>query len=123
MKTSFTLFSLIALFVFAFNISFAQQSKAPTSTPEVMEANQHATSKLIVAPGFPAFRNTGNPEVDTQNYREAKEKWIHDNPELYKSLTSEKKGTITRIPRAKFERLSIEKQDEILKQPDKYIVE
>lgn len=38
---------------------------------------------------FPRFVNTGNPEFDNAKYQNEKAKWINDNPERYKALTSE----------------------------------
>ncbi len=43
----------------------------------------------VSASGFPSYDNTGNKEVDDENYRKSKEEWIQENPEEYESLLKE----------------------------------
>ncbi|MFH1319393.1 MAG: hypothetical protein ABII90_01910 [Bacteroidota bacterium] len=40
---------------------------------------------------FPRYIDTGNPEEDTRKYAELKEKWIKNNPEIYKELFNNSK--------------------------------
>jgi hypothetical protein len=35
---------------------------------------------------FPKFVNTGNPELDNQNYSKEKAIWINEHPDLYKKM-------------------------------------
>jgi hypothetical protein len=41
------------------------------------------------ASNFPVFENTGNSEVDNQNYRNSKDEWIKQNPVEYQNMLKE----------------------------------
>ena len=51
----------------------AKSSSKPGATPP----------SPVLMDGFPQYKDTGNPEVDQQNYSNAKQKWIEENPEAY----------------------------------------
>ena len=48
---------------------------------------------------FPKFINTGNPELDNQNYAKQKALWINEHPELYKKM--QEPSTISIDPKNK----------------------
>ncbi len=48
---------------------------------------------------FPKFINTGNPELDNQNYTKQKALWINEHPELYKKM--QEPSTISTDPKNK----------------------
>jgi hypothetical protein len=49
--------------------------------------NKDTDKKAAVdLPGFPVYVNTGNKELDDNNYRIAKDLWIQNNQELYNSI-------------------------------------
>jgi hypothetical protein len=43
-------------------------------------------SKEVLPSDFPKYINTGNPELDNQNYSKQKEKWVIEHPEAYKKM-------------------------------------
>lgn len=52
------------------------------------------TSNEILPNDFPKYVNTGNPELDNQNYSKQKEKWIMEHPEAYKKMQEPKSTTL-----------------------------
>jgi hypothetical protein len=66
----------------------------PIATPKKnfkTEVSEDVFQKLIES-GFPKYVSTGYPVGDNARYQKQKEKWINENPELYKLL---KTKTIT----------------------------
>ncbi|MES2761062.1 MAG: hypothetical protein V4677_02605 [Bacteroidota bacterium] len=57
------------------------------------EASSEDVFQKLVDSGFPKYVSTGYPAGDNARYQKQKEKWISENPELYKALTRPK--TIT----------------------------
>lgn len=49
------------------------------------------SQKTEMPEGFPEFSKTGNHELDVDNYRLAKDKWIEENPEQYNQMVKELK--------------------------------
>lgn len=53
----------------------------------VLPAGSAERKAMIMASmGFPAFIDTGNPELDQATYQAAKEAWINADPERYEEL-------------------------------------
>lgn len=80
---------------------------------------------LFYAPseGFPLMQNTGNKLNDRENYLIAKEKWIAENQRQYNKQKS--KGTAEFpiiIDKKVFDSYTVEKQQRLLAEPDKYII-
>ena len=84
-------------FVAFFVVGLSAQSKVPASN----ETNTKSTSVTVVSgtalqpdaqavnlPGFPIMQNTGNPELDKQNYLNAKTNWIKENQVAYDAYMS-----------------------------------
>lgn len=46
-------------------------------------SNSSTKAQLSDLPGFPVYINSGNVELDRQNYANAKQLWIENNKELY----------------------------------------
>jgi hypothetical protein len=44
----------------------------------------------LVDSGFPKYVSTGYPAGDNARYQKQKEKWISENPELYKTMNKTK---------------------------------
>lgn len=47
------------------------------------------SQKSEMPEGFPEFVKTENHELDVDNYRSAKDKWIEDNPDQYEQMLKE----------------------------------
>lgn len=62
-----------------------------TVAPSVKQSNKKEPVERSI-PGmpesFPKYIDTGNKQEDDKNYNIAKKKWIEENPELYKKLSS-----------------------------------
>lgn len=43
--------------------------------------------KWVYPNNFPKFQDTGNPALDKENFAIAKQNWIEENPEAYKTMT------------------------------------
>ncbi|MES2514514.1 MAG: hypothetical protein V4580_10235 [Bacteroidota bacterium] len=67
--------------------AIANQKKTFKSEP-----SEDVFQKLVDS-GFPKYVSTGYPAGDNARYQKQKEKWISENPELYKTLNKPK--TIT----------------------------
>jgi hypothetical protein len=67
--------------------AIANQKKSTKS-----EVGEDVLQKMI-STGFPKFVSTGYPMADNARYQKQKEKWIMENPVLYKSM--QKSKTIT----------------------------
>lgn len=65
--------------------------------------------------------NTSNVSSE-EHYANEKDKWIKENPEEYKRLKSQKGNTIV-VKRKDLETYTDQKKQEILKNPDKFIIE
>lgn len=85
------------LFVAFFTIGLSAQSNVPVSN----ETNSKSTSinvrsasslqpnaQVVDLPGFPVMENTGNAELDKQNYLTAKANWIKENQVAYDAYMS-----------------------------------
>lgn len=49
------------------------------------------SQKKNLPDGYPEYKKTGNPEVDAENYRIEKDKWIEENPDKYNQMVNELK--------------------------------
>lgn len=108
-----------AIFFFAYGLSIAQEKKEPiekeikiqSSEVKVETKEDKTKNNLVNTPDnlkkkednvqpdqkklpqdFPKFEDTGNPEIDKENYFKRKEKWISENPEKYKALFDNNSG-------------------------------
>ncbi|MFA4851879.1 MAG: hypothetical protein WC599_05110, partial [Bacteroidales bacterium] len=45
------------------------------------------SNEWIYPDNFPDYIDTGNPQLDTENFAKAKQEWINNNPEAYKKMT------------------------------------
>lgn len=62
----------------------AQSATSVTSTTTTQNSEQTTVSTTTgTLPGFPVYVNTGNPSQDAITYKEAKDKWISENQDLY----------------------------------------
>jgi len=101
----FWLFSFLATSSFAQNIEKSSDLKSQTTISNQKE--------------LPAYQDTGNPELDAQNYKKAKEEWITKNPAAYQKMISassntkvknENRSTLIKISSEEYEKLTPEKQ-------------
>ena len=96
-----------------------QASHATTSV------NNHSARQGVNYPGFPQFKDTGNPEKDESEYGQKKQEWINENPEAYQELIDDLNPNIDDkivISKKEFDNMSKEKQNELLNNPDKFII-
>lgn len=49
------------------------------------------SQKRNIPDDFPEYKKTGNAELDVENYRIEKDKWIEENPEKYNQMVNELK--------------------------------
>ncbi len=72
---------------------------------------------------FPKMEDTGNKETDYENYRVVKEQWISENEKKYNK--EKLQGTAEYpiiISKEVFDSYTVEKQQRLLAEPDKYII-
>jgi len=79
-------------------------------------------NKQEMPAGFPKYIDTGHPETDRQNYSQAKQLWINNNPDKYNELFNKNKDQPEQIPGTEFQKMPVERQQHILNNPDKYQV-
>jgi hypothetical protein len=87
--------------------------------------NNHSTRQSVNAPGFPQFKDTGNPEKDESEYAQKKQEWINENPDTYQELINDLNPNTENkivISKKEFDNMSKEKQNELLNNPDKFII-
>ena len=77
-------------------------------------------NKQEMPAGFPNYIDTGYPETDRQNYSQAKQQWINNNPDKYNELFNKNKNLPDQIPDTEFQKMPVERQQHILNNPDKY---
>ena len=77
-------------------------------------------NKQEMPASFPQYIDTGHPEIDRQNYSQAKQQWINNNPDKYNELFNKNKDQPEQIPDAEFQKMPVEKQQLILNNTDKY---
>jgi hypothetical protein len=55
-----------------------------------MVVSSSSVTKLMLERfhGLPVYVNTGNPELDKKNYKNAKNEWIENNPSKYQELVN-----------------------------------
>ncbi|MDD2387865.1 MAG: hypothetical protein PHP52_13895 [Bacteroidales bacterium] len=59
----------------------------PAELPE--QVSVMGSKKTEMPEGFPEFSKTGNHELDVDNYRLSKDKWIEENSEQYNQMVKE----------------------------------
>ncbi len=101
-------------------IQDVSQSKSPS--PKANIGNEVQRSNNTLPPSFPKYVDTGNAKEDQKQYYEAKQNWIIDNPELYKSISSGNRKK-QRISKTEFDKMSKEKQKAVRKSSNKYVIE
>ncbi|MDY0140662.1 MAG: hypothetical protein RBR97_02065 [Bacteroidales bacterium] len=68
-----------------------QQSKDEKIRLRNLSSNQTSINES----DFPKYENTGNKDIDDNNYRVRKDTWIENNPEKYESILKEMKTNET----------------------------
>lgn len=88
-----------------------------------LQPETHFSLFYSPAEGFPVMQSTGDKLKDRDDYSVSKEKWVAENQKQYNKQKS--KGTaefpIT-IEKEVFESYTVEKQQRLLAEPDKYII-
>jgi len=72
--------------------------------------------------GFPKYVSTGDPAEDQRKYKADKEKWIQNNPDKYKQISSGSTVKQRVISVEEYNKMSEEKKQVIINNPDKYKV-
>lgn len=67
-------------------ISVNQDSLVQKNVPTINDTSKDVNSLEKSDASFPVFIDTGKPEQDQLDYRTRKDKWILENPELYKAM-------------------------------------
>ncbi|MEM7102955.1 MAG: hypothetical protein AAF502_07500 [Bacteroidota bacterium] len=94
----------------------------PTTVKVEQNAQKQVTTKKatpVSFADFPKFVDTGNPVQDAKAYKEAKQKWIEENPEKYQSLISTN-TTPTKIKREDYLKMSEIERNRVDQHPDKF---
>ena len=99
--------------------------KATTEDAKKVSPSKNGTAKKSneVPEGFPKYVNTGNPEVDQQNYAKAKDKWYAENPDKATKLNHTSTSGKQKVSKTRFNSLNETQKKEILSRPDLYIIE
>jgi hypothetical protein len=88
-----------------------------------MQPETHISLFYTPSEGFPLMQNTGNKLEDRENYTVVKEQWVAENERRYNKQKA--KGTAEFpiiIEKEAFDSYTIEKQQRLLAEPDKYII-
>lgn len=65
------------------NANNKKETKSNSVAAQSPKGNEVQSADISGLPGFPAYVNTGNKELDNANYKAAKEAWINENRALY----------------------------------------
>jgi hypothetical protein len=104
--------------------SVSRKDQIGNKASQAMRVQDVAQRRAVNYPGFPKYEETGNTKIDEANYSANKEQWIQENPEAYQQLLNEiKVEEPVTISKQEFENFSNEKKQEILNQPDRFIIE
>jgi hypothetical protein len=74
---------LFAIGALQLNAQSATSTTSTSATQNVEQTNVSVATNTSTLPGFPVYINTGNPAQDAITYKEAKDKWISENQDLY----------------------------------------
>ncbi|MDD3688252.1 MAG: hypothetical protein PHE56_16005 [Bacteroidales bacterium] len=88
-----------------------------------MQPETHISLFYSPAEGFPVMQSTGDKLKDREDYTVSKEKWVAENQRQYNKQKS--KGTAEFpivIEKKVFDSYTVEKQERLLAEPDKYII-
>lgn len=66
------------------------QTPARSDVKRLPDGTPYREVRVIDAPGYPTYKNTGNQAEDEKRYQKEKAEWIEKNPEAYKRLNTEK---------------------------------
>jgi hypothetical protein len=69
---------------------------ATTVVPNTTVIAQPAPSKVDL-PGFPQYVNTGNEDLDKQNYEAAKTEWVKNNPAEYQQAQKQENSNFKKV--------------------------
>lgn len=98
----------------------APQRDLSTSKPIIATKAEFPVDETLPN-GFPVQTNSGNKLADQKQYQVNKQKWINENPEEYKQISSG--GGATVISKSEYDQMSKEKQKMIRNSPDKYFIQ
>lgn len=116
-------FSLLGGFSFcqiAVNPNLNKAEERSNLSKEQQETNEK-TLKENETVAFPVFIKTGNPTLDNEIYKKAKDAWVQANPLKYENMISANPKTV--FSKAEFMALPEDKRAEILANPGKFIIE
>ncbi len=119
---------LLVFFTFIGGVSFTQIMVNPNTNKSIESTNITQEQEELIQKelkqnekiNFPVFINTGNADLDNENYKKAKDAWVLANPEKYKQMIST--NSLIVISKEEFLKLPIERQNEITGHPEKYIL-
>lgn len=95
-------------------------SNAPSDDSRTLPVEMSATEKqaikdaeqrlaMGVPSDYPLMQNTGNPALDAENYAQAKDLWIQNNPEAYSQMIST--STMTDAQRQEIRQIELNNQN------------
>jgi hypothetical protein len=119
---------LLVFFTLVGEVSFTQIMVNPNTNKSIESTNITQDQEELIQKelkknekiNFPVFINTGNADLDNENYKKAKDAWVLANPEKYKQMIST--NSLIVISKEEFLKLPIERQNEITGHPEKYIL-
>lgn len=80
----------IKLLLYQFELKMDANSLYSKNNEVNVKPGKPKSAEQLVAPHYPDFINTGNPEQDAQNFDKAKQEWIKNYPEEVEKLTGKK---------------------------------
>lgn len=84
------------------------------------EASDSSNYRKLEAANFPTLINTGNPELDAQNYQKAKLNWIAQNERAYRDIIQNEDRVII-LSKEEFDMVSEEKK-ELIRNSSNYMI-
>ena len=104
------------------SVNYAQNKNQENYIDKKVDPKKNTASPTVNLPeDFPKYIDTGNPSFDIQDYINRKQEWINNNPEKYAKISNGEKE-LKIISKEELAKMPAEKRNQILSQPDKYIV-
>ncbi|MBL7787625.1 MAG: hypothetical protein JNM36_17090 [Chitinophagales bacterium] len=83
--------------------------------------NNVVAQNTALPPDFPTYQDTGNPDKDINAYNQDKDVWVKTHQQQYLNL-QQQEAQIKLIDEKELAAMPIDKQKQILSNPDKYKV-
>lgn len=77
----------IKLLLYQFGLKMDALSLFSRNSEVSIKQENPKSAEQVIAPHYPDYVNTGNPEADAQNFDKAKQEWIRSYPDEVEKLT------------------------------------